>query len=525
MKHLIATIIFLIFSTSIFSQIRGNGEIVKQERQVGTFNAVKISGAQDVFLMNGDQYSIVIETHENLLEHISVVIQNDMLWFEYKKIKDYNKLKFYITTPEYKKVLVSGASDVRSIDTLVGDHLRISSSGASDVNLLVNYQSIKSSASGASDITLTGSAVSHVIEAGGASNVIAKTLVTETTVLRASGASTCFVEAKSSLTYKVSGASSVKYIGKPKTLIIQNNNASKNVVILNDTVRSSSYYYDADTTTVNLGAFDVEVIDGDTTKISVGRHTLVIDDDGNVKYERNKKKKFNGHWGGFELGINGYVTPNFNTNWGSEYDYLNLRYEKSIAVNLNIYEQNIALNKDKNMGLVTGVGLAWNNYRFSPPTYLSPDSSEVYGFYMEGVSVRKTKLTAMYITVPIMFEIQTKNPKRWKRFHFAAGGLISARISTHTKIYFNEGNKEYKLYDPKTESYASGVYITPNSNQRNIVKNFNSFYLQPFKFDAMVRIGYSVINIFGTYSINSLFQKNRGPDLYAWTIGITLVGW
>jgi len=525
MKQLIATLIILFFSIPIFSQTRGTGEIIKQVRQTGTFDAVKISGAQSVVLMNGNQYSVVIETHENLLDHISVVIQNDMLWFEYKNIKDYNKLKFYITAPEYKKVLVSGASDVISPDTLAGDYLRISASGASNVNLFVNYQSIKSSAAGASDITLAGTAIAHVVEAGGASNLIAKSLTTETTVLNAKGASTCFVEAKSSLTYKVSGASTVKYVGKPQTLIIQNNNASKNVVILNDTVRSSSYHYDADTTTVNLGAFDVEVIDGDTTKISVGRHTLIIDDDGNVKYERNKKKKFNGHWGGFELGINGYVTPNFNTDWGSEYDYLNLRYEKSIAVNLNIYEQNIAFNKDKNMGLVTGIGLAWNNYRFSAPTFLSPDSSEVYGFYMEGVSVRKTKLTAMYITVPIMYEIQTKNPRRIKRFHFGVGVLISARISTHTKIYFNDANKEYKLYDPKTESYVPGIYITPNSNQRNIVKNFNSFYLQPVKFDAMVRIGYSIINIFGTYSINSLFQKNRGPDLYAWTIGITLLGW
>ena len=98
-------------------------------------------------------------------------------------------------------------------------------------------------------------------------------------------------------------------------------------------------------------------------------------------------------------------------------------------------------------------------------------------------------------------------------------------MRTHTKIYFNEANKEYKLFDPKTDSYTPGVYVTPTSNQRNIVKNYNSFYLQPFKFDGMVRIGYSIINIFGTYSLNTLFQKNRGPELSAWTIGITLIGW
>ena len=58
-----------------------------------------------------------------------------------------------------------------------------------------------------------------------------------------------------------------------------------------------------------------------------------------------------------------------------------------------------------------------------------------------------------------------------------------------------------------------------------IVKNHNSFYLQPFKFDATVRFGYGIINLFVNYQLNTMFQKDRGPELYAWTAGITLVGW
>jgi len=431
----------------------------------------------------------------------------------------------FLSILRFRHHQLSGAASVSGIDTLKGEDLHIVASGASDVRLLTKYNNIHTKASGASEIILSGYSTSQTIEASGASLVTAKALKTESTIVKASGASSCFVNATTDLTYQVSGASDVSYVDKPETVIVENSKGTEKVVIIRDSTKTSSYYNYRDTTSVNVGSLNIEVVEGDTTKVSVGNHTLIVDDDGNVKWKRNKKKRFNGHWGGVELGINGYITPDFNTNWGSEYDYLNLRYEKSIAVNLNIYEQNIALNKDKNMGIVTGIGMAWNNYRFSPPTYLSPDSAEVYGFYMENVSVRKTKLTVMYITVPIMFEIQTKNPKRLKRFHFGIGGLISARVSSHTKIYFDEANKEYQLYDPKTESYVPGTYKTPNANERNIVKNFNSFYMQPFKFDGMVRIGYSVINVFATYSLNTFFQSNRGPELNAWTIGITLVGW
>jgi hypothetical protein len=298
------------------------------------------------------------------------------------------------------------------------------------------------------------------------------------------------------------------------------------VVIVNDSNCNSMVYNYNDTTKVNVGPINVEVFDGDTTIVTVGRHTIIVDEDGNVKYERNKKLKFNGNWGGVEIGINGYVTPQFNTNWGAANDFLNLRYEKSEAVNLNLYEQNFGLNKSKNMGIITGLGMSWNNYRFSQQTFLDPDSPDsIMGFYIDGTSVRKTKLTVMYITLPILWEIQTKNDNRFKRFHFTIGALISGRVRTHTKIYFNEANQPYHLQIPGTNNILPYEYYTPNASQRNIVKNYNSYYMQPFKFDATLRVGYGIINLFATYSLNSFFQKDRGPELHAWTAGIMLAGW
>ncbi len=144
----------------------------------------------------------------------------------------------------------------------------------------------------------------------------------------------------------------------------------------------------------------------------------------------------------------------------------------------------------------------------------------------DNLSVRKTKLTAMYITIPFMYEIQTNNPSKYKRFHFGIGVLGSGRVRTHTKIYFNNANELYYLQDPGTsEIYTTESYDTPNASQRNIVKNYNSFHLQPFKFEGMVRIGFSVINLWAHVGLNQLFVKDRGPELYTWSAGITIVGW
>ncbi len=529
---IVLVILSIITTFPLLAQIRGNGEITKQQHNVGSFDAITVSGARTVELTQGDSFSVEVETDSNIQEYVTVDVKNNTLVFGFntKKIKSYKTLKFYVTAPNYEQIKVSGASDLNSNGKLSGDNLKIIVSGASDINLEVDYKSIITKVSGASDVTLRGTTISSVVESSGASEFHGKNLVSTSSVINASGASECFVNAKSSLSYDVSGASEVKYVSAPETVIIRNSNDTKGIIVRTDTTLVSGHYTNYDTTKVNLGSLSVEVIDGDTTYVSVGRHTLIVTDDGDVKWERCKKRKFNGHWGGFELGINGYVTPDFNTTWASEYNYLDLRYEKSIAVNLNIYEQNIPLNKNKTIGLITGVGMSWNNYRFSGSTFLTPDSSSIKGYYMVNtngskLSLRKTKLTAMYITVPLIFEMQTNQPRNIHRFHFAFGVVANIRVSTHTKVYFNEANREYQLYDLKTDAVMPTTYTTPNSNERNIVKNHNSFYLQPFKFDATVRFGYGIINLFATYSLNTMFQSGRGPELYPVTAGITLVGW
>lgn len=104
--------------------------------------------------------------------------------------------------------------------------------------------------------------------------------------------------------------------------------------------------------------------------------------------------------------------------------------------------------------------------------------------------------------------------------------IASARLSSHTKIYYDEHNKEYTL---SRYSAESGKYelvdniqnpVSPNNSK---TKNFDDFHMQPFKFDATVRIGWGFVNLFATYSVNEMFKKGKGPEVYPWTIGITFV--
>ncbi len=66
-QHLLLIIIVLVFVTPAIAQVSGKGEVVKEQRQVGQFDGIDISGGQEVILMNADDYSVVIETLSNII--------------------------------------------------------------------------------------------------------------------------------------------------------------------------------------------------------------------------------------------------------------------------------------------------------------------------------------------------------------------------------------------------------------------------------------------------------------------------
>jgi hypothetical protein len=173
--------------------------------------------------------------------------------------------------------------------------------------------------------------------------------------------------------------------------------------------------------------------------------------------------------------------------------------------------------------MLTGLGLTFNDYKFLRPTRLSMDSSALVGFVDQDINIRKSKLSAMYLSLPVLFEFQTAPSYRKNGFHINIGMIVSARLSSHTKKYYDELNKEFNvtLYNPETGQYDV-VYtaLSPNDPKEH---HYGDWFLQPFKFEATARIGWNFLNFWANYSINSMFREGKGPELYPWSAGITLV--
>jgi hypothetical protein len=146
------------------------------------------------------------------------------------------------------------------------------------------------------------------------------------------------------------------------------------------------------------------------------------------------------------------------------------------------------------------VGIQYNNYRFDfeSGSELAALSVDWFPSVPETASISKTKLTVLSLNVPLMLEVQIPESRNPGKSLYLSGGVVgSVRLRSHTKVVFNDESSQKK-------------------------KNHDDFNLNAFRYSYLARCGYGDIGIYATYSPVSLFEKDKGPELYPYSVGLTL---
>lgn len=484
--------------------VKGNENVTEVEYQVDNFSAIEVGSAFKVFLESAGSPLVKIETDDNLHEQISLRVAEGKLMIGSKGITNPTKLNVYVYYTSLVAADISGAATLNTNNQLKTREFVLNLSGASKAALDLDVDQLISELSGASNATLEGKAGLHITEVSGAAKLNASGLLTQNTKAKVSGVGKATVTASDKIDSDVSGAGKLEYFDG-KSMVQIGKEGQFSIHIDEDISIDSLGYIDIqsndnnDSVRIRLGNLEIEVSDGERTRVKVGPGQLEVDESGKVKLTKEKKKpKFNGHWAGFYMGINGYLTADNSIDLPQEYSFLDLRYEKSINVHLNIFEQNFPLISNK-FGLVTGLGIEWNNYRFDSDVKLDGSQDEITTTNIpEGVRSTKSKLNVRYLNVPLILEYQTNSKNNTNSFHIGAGVVGGLRIGSHIKnIYEGGGKRKDKVRD--------------------------DFHLSPLKADAILKLGWGKLNLYGTYSLTSLFRENRGPELYPFSVGITLL--
>lgn len=266
---------------------------------------------------------------------------------------------------------------------------------------------------------------------------------------------------------------------------------------------------------VNTMGDTIKAAKGDTVVVRLGKKKMVIVDSKDKTVieipEKGKKsdeiieykevKKFKGHWSGFELGINGFMDKNQSMTQTGDIAWMDLKQARSWNTNINFTQYSIGFGTDK-AGLVTGLGLEFNDYHFSNPITLKVENGVTVvdsSYIQAGYKVEKTKITMSHLTLPLLLEFQIPmGEKRKDRIYISAGVIGGVRLGSHTKVVYDDGS-------------------------RHKDKNRGDFNIATLRYGLTARIGYKGIRLFANYYPVQLFEKDKGPELYPFSVGLVLV--
>ena len=160
-------------------------------------------------------------------------------------------------------------------------------------------------------------------------------------------------------------------------------------------------------------------------------------------------------------------------------------------------------------------GVTWYNFKFSNyKVQLSKDANGVI-FYENprtDVEFTKAKLTVCYVNLsmvpmfdfggysrkPMVFNGDRLNFDHRGSFRFGVGPYVGYRLDSYTKQVWEENGDKQKSH------------------------NHDNYYLNNIRYGLRAQIGFRDTDIFFNYDLNGLFIDGKGPQLNAFSFGITL---
>lgn len=248
----------------------------------------------------------------------------------------------------------------------------------------------------------------------------------------------------------------------------------------------------------NRGIEILESAEGGTTvkidKLNRDEDFTIRNDNDDQDNKRRDRNRFKGHWAGVEFGYNNYTASDWNNPIPDDIYYMSLHTGKSNNFNINFAQLSLGFNR--HIGLVTGLGMTWNKYRFDGNNNIRKGDNGVIEEYDPGVELKKSKFSTTYINLPVLLEFQI--PADNNHINISGGIIGAVKLCSDSKMVTAAGDK---------------------------VKSNSDFSLNVLRYGATARLGYGFFQVYGTYYFTPMFKPGKGPagyELFPYEIGMAL---
>lgn len=217
---LLLAIVFFTASSCRWKSVRGNGNVITSNRNEGNFDGVKTAGSFDLYITQGDSYSVRIEAEENLIKYIITEVENGTLKVKIKNginLRPKRDMKVFVTAPRYKEIGIAGSGNISSESALTSDDgMEFAIAGSGDIRVTqVDAPKVTVRISGSGSASLGGSTRDAVYRIAGSGDIKCKELKSENTEVHIAGGGSVWSYCSQNLDVHIAGSGDVYYAGNP----------------------------------------------------------------------------------------------------------------------------------------------------------------------------------------------------------------------------------------------------------------------------------------------------------------------
>jgi len=204
-------------------RITGNGESATEAREVGSFDAVALSGSFEVVIRQGAGNKVEVRADRNLLPYIETRVVDgskgrtlQIGTRQNTSLSTSNTPRITVEMPSLRRVSVAGSGKV-GVEAMKATGVDAEVAGSGDIRFAqLDAERLTLRVSGSGDIMAAGRCVEAEIAIAGSGDVRAAELAAQDVKVSIAGSGDAQVNAAKRLKVSIAGSGDVKYTGEPE---------------------------------------------------------------------------------------------------------------------------------------------------------------------------------------------------------------------------------------------------------------------------------------------------------------------
>jgi len=202
-------------------RIKGNGEVKTELRSIDKYTDISVTGPFKVNIVHSFDNNITIETDENLLKLVEIVVEENELIIRFNKeynVTNYTVLNVKVPYENISDIEVTGSGEVTCNEVIKEDKLGLSVTGSGDIYLELQVGDLDAEITGSGAIHLRGKVQEADFEVTGSGDIRAKELIVEEAEASVTGSGDIYISVIKELDAEITGSGDINYYGKPDKL-------------------------------------------------------------------------------------------------------------------------------------------------------------------------------------------------------------------------------------------------------------------------------------------------------------------